>query len=255
MSKTILVVPDIHCTPGVDNERADYLAKLTNELQPDIVINIGDQWDFSSLSSYDKGRRSFQGRSYKADLDVGLEFSERWWDPVKARKKKLPRRIFFVGNHEERIERALDLSPELEGTIGYKDLELDRYYDEVVDYVGGTPGILEVEGTLVAHYFISGLMGRPIGGKWPARMVLEANKQSSIQGHTHTLDYATTITQGGKEIHSLVGGCYHDHVPGWAGNIGKFWRPGVNILRNAEDGSFDYQFVSMKSLKKEYGNG
>lgn len=252
MSKKILFVPDIHCSPEENNERADFLSRLTIDLQPDIVINIGDQWDFSSLSSYDKGKRSFQGKSYKADLEVGLEFSDRWWSPVKARKKKLPRRIFLIGNHEQRLDRALDLSPELQGTIGYQDLQLDHYYDEVVPYSGGTPGIIEVQGILFAHYFISGLMGRPIGGKWPAKSILEANKQSSVQGHTHTLDYATTVTQGGTEIHSLVGGCYHEHVPGWAGNIGRFWRPGVSVLHDAEDGHFDLENISLSRLRKIY---
>lgn len=252
MSKNILVIPDIHCTPEEDNSRADLLAKLIIDAKPDVVVNMGDQFDMASLSSYDKGKRSFQGKSYKNDLDSGLEFHDRLWGPVRATKKKMPRRIVLEGNHEHRIERALDLSPELEGTIGFKDYAFEDYYHEVVRYEGGTPGIVDIEGILFSHYFISGVMGRPIGGKWPAKSILEYNKQSSVQSHIHVLDYATTITQGNQVIHSLVCGCYHEKVPGWAGNIGKFWRPGVALLRNAEGGDFDLEWISLKRLREVY---
>jgi len=253
--KNILVIPDIHCTPEESNERADWLSKFIIDTKPDIVVNMGDQFDMASLSSYDKGKRSFQGKSFKNDLESGLEFHSRLWDPIRATKKKLPYRIVLEGNHEHRIERALDLSPELDGTIGFRDYDFDSYYNEVVRYEGGTPGIVDVCGTLFAHYFISGVMGRPMGGKWPAKAILEANKQSSVQSHIHTLDYATTVTQGNKIIHSLVAGCYHDKVPGWAGNIGRFWRSGVAVLENARDGDFDFSWISSHRLRDAYKSG
>lgn len=252
MSKNILVIPDIHCTVEEDNQRADWLSQLIIDSKPDIVVNMGDQFDMPSLSSYDKGKRSFHGKSFKNDLERGLEFHDRLWSPVRATKKKMPYRVVLEGNHEHRIERALDLSPELEGTIGFRDYDFDSYYHDVVRYSGGTPGIIDIEGTLFAHYFISGVMGRPQGGKWPAKSILEANKQSSVASHIHTLDYATTITQGKKEIHALVCGCYHEHVPGWAGNIGNFWRPGVAMLHDAHEGHFDFEWISLSRLKKAY---
>ena len=64
----ILVIPDSHAHPDYDNKRADYLAKLIIDETPDVVVNIGDKWDFNSLSSYDKGKRSFHGRSYKKEV-------------------------------------------------------------------------------------------------------------------------------------------------------------------------------------------
>jgi hypothetical protein len=110
---------------------------------------------FFSLSGYDKGKRSpLLERVIPSDLISGLEFSDRLWGPVKRAKKKLPYRIFLEGNHEHRIEKALDLSPEMVGTIDFKDLDLDHWYDEVVRYDGSTPGHVEVDGITYAHYFI-----------------------------------------------------------------------------------------------------
>lgn len=126
MSRTHLVIPDQHAHYQHGNERADYLAKLIIDLKPDVVVNIGDSADMPSLSGYDKGKRSFQGRTYRADVDAHLDFQERLWAPVFRRKQKLPRTVFCEGNHEHRITRAIDLQPELEGAISFADLHLER---------------------------------------------------------------------------------------------------------------------------------
>src|SRR5215217_746737 len=127
MSKVHLVIPDPHAHPEYNNDRADWLSKLIIDVRPDVVVNLGDQFDMSSLSGYDKGKRSFHGRSYSNDINSGLDFSERLWEPVRQTKKRLPYRVYLEGNHEHRIEKALDLNPELEGTIGFKDYDLEKY--------------------------------------------------------------------------------------------------------------------------------
>ena len=70
---------------------------------------------------------------------------------MKKAKKKKPRCVFLEGNHEERQRRLLEQHSELQGTIDFKDFELDRYYDDVVRYKGQTPGMIEVDGILYAH--------------------------------------------------------------------------------------------------------
>lgn len=253
MSNTYIVIGDPHAHPEHSNVRADYLSKLIIDVKPDVVVNIGDHFDMSSLSSYDKGKRDFHGRSYKRDIEAGLEFHERMWAPVKDRKKKLPYRVVLEGNHEHRIERALDLSPELAGTIGFKDYAFDDYYDHVVRYEGSTPGVIDLDGILFAHYFITGVSGRPIGGERPAHMLIDKVGASCIAGHLHTLDFATRTNVAGRTRNGLVVGCYQDYPADWAGEINKIWKPGVAILRNVEEGNYDFQWVSMKALKSEYG--
>lgn len=253
MSKTYLIVPDQHAHPEHDNSRADLLSRLTIDLRPDVVVNMGDAADMTSLSSYDKGKRSFAGKSYKKDIDSHLDFQERWWGPVRATKKKMPYRVILEGNHENRVERALDLSPELAGTIGFDAYAFKDYYHTVVRYDGGTPGIIELDGILFAHYFITGVSGRPIGGERPGHMLLAKNGVSCIAAHTHTFDHAVRTTVQGRTMNGLVVGCYQDYVNDWAGNIGKLWRAGVAVLRNVEDGDYDLQWISLASLKREYG--
>lgn len=248
------MVPDQHAVPYFNNDRADWLARLTIDLKPDVVINGGDAADMESLSSYDKGKRSFHGKSYKKDIDAHLEFQERWWEPVKKQKKKMPHRVVLEGNHENRIERALDLSPELVGTMGFEDFQFDRYYDEIVRYDGGLPGIYKKDGILFAHFFPTGVSGRPIGGERPAHMLLAKNGISTIAFHSHTLDFATRRTVADKTMNAVVAGCFQNYINPWAGPIGKFWQAGVVVLRNVDDGNFDFQWISIEALKKEYGS-
>lgn len=252
--RTYVVIPDPHATPEADNRRADWASKLIIDVKPDVVVNLGDAADMASLSTYDKGKRDFHGRSYKADINSHLDFQARLWEPIRSRKKKMSFRVVLEGNHERRVERALDLSPELAGTIGFNDFDFDSHYDEVVRYDGGTPGVIELDGILFAHYFITGVSGRPIGGERPAHMLLDKIGASCIAGHLHTFDFATRINISGRTRNGLVAGCFHEHNPGWAGNIGHLWKRGLCVLRNVKDGDFDLQFISMEALRDEYGD-
>ena len=107
--KVHLVIPDAHAHPDHPNNRADYVGRLIAELKPDVVVDLGDTADFPSLSSYDKGKRSFAGRSYRRDIDSHNEYQDRLWHPIKRAKRRMPLRVRLIGNHEQRIDRVLDI--------------------------------------------------------------------------------------------------------------------------------------------------
>lgn len=254
MSKVHLVIPDQHAHPDYGNERADWLARLIIDIKPDVVVNIGDAADMPSLSSYDKGKRSFHGKSYAKDIQAHQEFQDRLWAPVKARKKRMPYSVIFEGNHEHRVEKALDLSPELEGTIGFKDYLFNDYYDQVIRYSGSTPGVVEIDNIEYAHYFISGTMGRPAGGIHPAYTLISKRHKSSTCGHLHTADFCMHAAGSGGRIMASVVGCYQDYDSDWAGESNRLWWRGVLIKRNVENGQYDPQWISIDALRKEYAD-
>jgi len=254
MGKTHLIIPDPHAHPEHHNKRADLLSKLIVDLRPDKVINLGDMWDLPSLSSYDKGKKSFNGRSYRKDLDAGLDFDDRIWHGIRKAKKKKPTSYFFEGNHEYRLKRALDIQyQELDGLMGFKDFDLDRNYNEVIEYNGGTPGIRKIDGVNYAHFFVSGVMGRPIGGEHPAYSLLTKQYTSCTCGHIHITDYSTRTNPEGKRINGLVAGVFQDYDTGWAGEVNKLWWRGVIIKTNVEDGNYNPRWVSIDELEKIYG--
>ena len=250
----ILVISDQHADPEHSQVRADWLAQLIIDSKPDVVVNLGDCADMSSLSSYDKGKRSFIGKSYKADIEAHLEFQDRLWGPVRARKKRLPYRVVLEGNHEHRIERALDLSPELDGTLSFEHFAFSDYYDEVVRYQGSSPGKVTLDGITFAHYFVSGVMGRPISGEHPATSLLAKQFHSCVAGHLHLADYSIRTDALGRKICALLAGVYQDYDPPYAGDAARLWWRGVVMLHDCNDGYFEPEFIGINRLRDAYGN-
>ena len=206
-----------------------------------------------SLSSYDRGTKSFHGRNYRSDIDSHLDFNTRLWDTVKAAKRKLPRRIILEGNHEHRIKKAINLQPELDGAISTDDLRMYDFYDEFIEYEGRSPGVITIDGINYAHFFISGVMGKAIGGQHPAYSILQRGHSSATAGDLHLLSYDAQTGTGGRRIQGLVAGCYQDYDADWAGLANRLWWRGAVIKRNVDSGNYDPQFISIESLKKEYG--
>jgi hypothetical protein len=179
------------------------------------------------------------------------------WHPIKKSKRKQPYKIFLEGNHEHRLKKVLEQDPQLAGDrfgVSYKNYQLKDYHNEVVYYEGQTPGIYTSDGISFAHFFVSGLMGRPIGGEHHASSLLSKNYSSCVAAHSHTVDWAVRAGSNGKKIMGLVAGVYQDYDSGWAGNINNLWTSCVCYLRNVDEGTYDLEVISLGSLRGEYGS-
>ena len=158
MTKRICVLADFHADTDTSDDR-DYITKVGNfiaSLQPDIIINLGDWWEFSSLSWFDRGQAKFYATSYKRDVETGRQMMDLLFEPIYRRKRKMPERYFFMGNHEYRIERARQTPGQVANMselLSLDDLELDQWYNNVIGYNGAAPGIVGIEGILFSHYF------------------------------------------------------------------------------------------------------
>jgi hypothetical protein len=79
-----LVLPDVQAKPGVDFSYLSKIGRYATEKKPDTIICIGDFADMPSLSSYDVGKKSFEGRRYvedvKASKDAMVSFLSPIWD-------------------------------------------------------------------------------------------------------------------------------------------------------------------------------
>src|SRR5574337_871353 len=92
-----LIIPDTQVKPGVPLEHLAWAGEYAAQKRPDRIIHIGDHWDMSSLSSYDVGRKAFEGRTYKADIEAGNEGMAMFMKPIlreihNARKNHKTRR-------------------------------------------------------------------------------------------------------------------------------------------------------------------
>ena len=89
-----------------------------------------------SLSSYDKGTKGFEGRRYKKDVNAVIDAQEKLFAPIKSYNKRQadkhrtrykPKWHMTLGNHEDRINRATNSSPELDGAISIDDLQYKKF--------------------------------------------------------------------------------------------------------------------------------
>src|SRR4051812_13971284 len=114
MPKSHLVIPDAHAKPGISNERFEWLAKYILIKKPDTIVCLGDFADMPSLSSYDVGKKSFEGRRYKDDIKSVKDAMNKLMSPIDEFNKQAalahkvrykPRLVLTLGNHEDRINR------------------------------------------------------------------------------------------------------------------------------------------------------
>ena len=253
--KTILVIGDSHADPDVPNHRYDWLGRFIVDLQPDIVVDIGDWGDFASLNRFDlPGSKAFEGRRYWLDIEVYIDAQER----VRAqlddynrgrRKKYKPHLVRVLGNHEHRIVRVVEESPRFEEFLGLHNLESAEFGWEEHPY----REVVELEGICFSHSFPSGVMGRPIGGENPAAMLLKKQFHSAVAGHSHLLDYCERNDAVGKKVQTLFAGCYFGHQLEWAGPvINQMYARGLVVLRNVVNGTFDFEWIGIDRIQARY---
>ena len=57
-----MIIPDTQVKPGSSFEHLKWAGQYAVEKKPDVIVHIGDHWDMPSLSSWDVGKKSFEGR-------------------------------------------------------------------------------------------------------------------------------------------------------------------------------------------------
>ena len=201
---THLVIGDPHCTPKASNERFLWAGRLAADYKVSHVICMGDFCSMDSLSSYDRGKKSFEGRRYEKDIEHSHQALALF---NKGLGKHKPRKIMIHGNHEDRIDRFVDENPELEGKMKISDLQFKEHGWQEVPF----KQIKVISGVHYVHYLPNGIMGRAISGENIARSILNKHKVSATVGHCHLLDYALSTLPNGKKIQALSAGCYLTH--------------------------------------------
>lgn len=251
----ILVIPDMQVKPGVDLAYVERIGKYIVEKQPDVIVNIGDMADMESLSSYDVGKKSFEGRRYKNDIQCVIEAQKLLFRPLVQlynqqirNKKKLynPRTVMCLGNHENRINRAVNNDPKLEGVLSIEDLQYQNFWKEVYPFLD----VVVIENIAFSHYFTTGIAGRPAS---TANAQLSKKHMSVVAGHQQGLQIATAHRADGKRLTSIIAGSCYEHDEDYLRAQGnKHWR-GLLMLHEVNDGQFDLMPVSLDYLEKKYG--
>lgn len=246
--RTHLVIGDSHAKPGQSLERYTWLGRLIAERRPDVIINIGDWADMPSLSSYDKGRRAFEGRRYVADIEAANEALALLHKEIDSIEGYRPTLVSLLGNHEDRINRATNDASEFDGLIGTDDIHFREHGWTVVPFK--TP--FTVDGVTYCHYLQGGNSDKPVSGEYTAANLIRKKLVSCVVGHSHLLDYARRVGADGKVTHGLVCGMFSEEREAYAGQSNDSWWRGICILNDVLDGDYDLEVVSMSKIKRRY---
>ena len=255
---THIVIPDCQVKPGVPIDHLKWAGQyIVDEFahKPNIkIICLGDFADMGSLSSYDRGKKEMEGRRYGLDIksanhawsvlnaplneynQTRKRFKERKWNPE---------RYITLGNHEDRINRAISIDAKLDGTISTDDLDYARSGWDVRGY----RELLWLDGVAYSHLFYNQMTGRPHSG---------TNVETRLKtiGHSFTMGHQQILLHGlryvaGKQQNGLVAGAFYMHDEDYLGPQQAYWR-GIIVKHQVEDGSYDIMTVSMDYLCRRY---
>jgi hypothetical protein len=251
----IFVLPDTQVKPGVPLDHLEWAGKWCAEKKVDHIVCLGDFADMESLSSYDVGKKCFEGRRYTSDISVAQEGMRYFMSPIYQEQERLirnrdkrwtPKLTMLLGNHENRINKAVDNDAKLEGLISVDDLGYTDWEWEVIPYLQ----VKVIEGIAFSHYFVSGVLGRPVCS---ARMLLTKHHMSCVAGHQQGKDLAYGKCADGRTMTAIIAGSFYQHDEEYLNaQTNTHWR-GCFQLNDVSNGDFDELPLSLKYLKSKYG--
>lgn len=245
-SKKILVIADTQCKPDEALDYMSWIGQYIYDKKPDVVVHIGDHYDFPSLSSYDKGKKSFEGRRLKADIEAG-NLGMRYLTREFLREGYSPRMVFCMGNHEDRFDRLKNDVPELDGFVGTELLPLVEMGWEVYPFLKP----VDIEGIFFVHYLANPMTGKPYAGT--ALNQLKTVGKSFVVGHKQVLDIAIRNTLDGKQQIGIINGACYPFDESYKGFQGNSHFRGITMLHEVNDGAALPMFVSLDYLRTKYG--
>lgn len=242
----IAVIPDTQVKPGQKFKFLFSVGLYIAKQNPDVIVHLGDFADMSSLSSYDRGTKDFEGRRYLADISAATNALQALEDGLEegGLYSKCVKHM-LLGNHEDRIARAVQKQPELDGLISLDDLPYRGYGWRVHDFLK----VITVGGVAFSHYFVTGIAGRPASSP---RAMLNKQHMSCVAGHQQGFQVHTDYNARGDRVTAIIAGSCYKHSEKYLGPQGnKHWN-GVLILHEVKNGSFDLMPVSLNYIEGKY---
>lgn len=259
--KRHIVIPDTQVRPGVRTDHLVWIARfISDHREPDHIQIMGDWWDMPSLSSWSKkGSLETEGKRIQQDRDAGYAAMERFFDELIA-QGALPDSVGFTeGNHEQRLDRALNDDPRLEGLIdrdtfyGLQDFpitESKRFMDP-----------MHVDGVNYCHLFDINANGDTTGrraGQPSADVQVRRVRGSSVAGHKQgysvahrTHPYAVPWE---RETFAVIAGSCYLHNEHYRGPTDGYEPRGIVVIDDLNGwGMGSPRLVKMKYLEENYG--
>jgi hypothetical protein len=247
----IVAIGDTHDAPGQNKDRFKWLARYCMDQQPDRIVHIGDLADWSSVSSHEfPGSVAHAARPrFKDDLESVEEAMCAFYKEIGD--WQVPMDI-TCGNHEDRITRFENKTPETYGSL-YSQFEecASRYRWRLHNY-GSWLFIDGVGFTHVPHT----ILGKPFGGQTD-NTIANAATFSLVYGHTHRTTFRRVPKIGPAqsiEILNLGSAMPDGYIAKYAGTAMTGWTYGAWTIRVRDGHIISQDFIDMQELQYRYEN-
>jgi len=271
--KTAIVLPDPQIgfrrdlqtgqlDPFHDEKAMQVALQLINELQPDVIVNLGDLVDFAEFSRFEQ-EPAFQ-MTVQETINRAYQF-------LCEQKANAPNAhiVIVEGNHDRRIQKAIVNN--LKSAFALTRAQVPESWDEKLPVLSlphllrlDELGVEYVSGYPAARYWINDRLKCIHGhivrsGGSTAKAVNDNERVSVIFGHVHRIEMhfkTVNVREGGRTNLAFTPGCLcriDGAVPSTKGStdylgrpIQSFenWQQGIGVVSYVEgDGMFDIEPV------------
>ena len=247
------VIPDTQVKPGVPIDHFDWIAQYFCEKRPNVIIHLGDWYDMNSLCSYDKvdNPGDYHQRLYEDDLEAGDRSLELFENRLAKTKDYKPRKVYLLGNHENRYERLIRAEPVLARSLTKPWKAAEARGWEVQPFLKP----IVIHGVAYCHYFCrgpNGTVGNSRRGAPSARAQVTREMRSCTAGHKQGLDVHIQPTEDGMKRGIIAESCYQHEEEYLSPQGTTYWR-GILMKHEVHEGDFNLMEVSLNFLQRGFG--
>jgi hypothetical protein len=209
------------------NKKAiELILQFIPDYKPNLIALVGDCLGMPMFSYYDRGKPQIVGRPAKPYYDG---FNRDILLPLEAAAPEADM-VFFIGNHEDRVNRYVEEYPKTAGMIepwNYLQLK-ERGYDVVP-----RDGYRKYGKLVVIH-----------GNRWNklhTSYTVNEWARSVCQGHAHTMQSFTAVTaKDHKDYHAAWSmPCLSNPYPEYQKGRPNHWVVGFGVLEVLKCGCFN----------------
>jgi hypothetical protein len=215
---TILVGSDFHIWPEANSVCLRAFKKFIDDIKPDAIVLNGDVLDFPRISRYP------QNWEKAPDPQEEIEASQDHLHDMVARSKRGSKKIWTIGNHDQRFENAIaNALPQFRGVKGVHLSDHFGVWQKAMSCMVNYDN--EPGRTMIKH--------RMAGGKHAIYNNVREAGCHSITGHLHMQNVRAVSDYRNFNVYGVDTGCVadkHHNAFVYTEDRALDWRSGFGLL-------------------------
>jgi predicted phosphodiesterase len=240
--KRAIILPDIHY-PHHEKKAMAAIVKFLADFKPDYLIYLGDQLSLDMVSFWTKDKPLLkEGQRLHYEYDG---FDKEILSVHEKIVGKKCQKVWFVGNHEYRVQRYLEQTPELEGLLEAETyLKLKKRGFKVIEF----NKIYELGKLMLIHGWYY--------NRYHAAKTVEQFENSVCYAHTHNPQefFKVSPIDSSKYHGAFCLPCLCSLNPDYHKNKPNNWINGFGVVYLHEDGFFNLYKVIINKGKFIFNN-